>query len=211
MIDYANEHEQWQAIKGWFKQNGLFLAIVIILSLAASFGWRYWQQHALEKRQEASQLYDQLLTANQLDASGASLTRIADELQREYPRTPYASLAALLEAKAAVSQNNLTKAADKLQWIIQKTGDDDLRTIAQLRLARILLAQKQPDQALQLLNQVKEKDYLAAVDQVRGDIYLSQGKTAQARDSYQAARAVTPAMEAVYSYLDQQLNRLPGA
>lgn len=209
MIDYANEHEQWQAIKGWFKQNGLFLAIVIILSLAASFGWRYWQQHALEMRQEASQLYDQLLAANQQDPTGASLTRIADELQREYPRTPYASLAGLLEAKAAVSQNNLTKAVDKLQWVIQKAHNDDLKVIAQLRLARVLLAQKQPEQALRLLDQVKEKDYAAAVNQVRGDIYLSQGKTDQARESYQAARAATPAMEAVYGYIDQQLNRLP--
>ena len=60
MNDYVNENEQWEAIKAWWKKNGIQLIVVMIIGLAVGFGWRYWESHRLNQKEAASQLFDQL-------------------------------------------------------------------------------------------------------------------------------------------------------
>jgi len=191
MAHHIDENEQWEAIKKWWKENGTVTIIIFLLAASGSFGFRYWQEAQARKHAEASALYDQL-GSQVANSSPQVLAQIAKELETNYTATPYASLAALLEAKNAVEKNDLTLAMQKLQWVIEHANSSDLRQIARLRAARVLLAQKQPAQALLLLEKVDDKAFMPGINQVKGDIYLFQGDKSQARLAYSAALANLP-------------------
>lgn len=209
MNDLTNENEQWEAIKTWWRQNGKTIIVMFIIAISLGFGWRYWQSQRLEKQEQASQLFDQLLSAQIADLNSPMIPRIASEIEQSYPHTVYAPLAALLEAKLAATKGDLTTAEEKLRWSLEHTKNKELTAITQIRLARVLLANKKPDQALVSLENVKDKSFFPAVEQVKGDIYLVQGQTAKARAAYQNAFNTMPASQPLRVYVEMQLNRLP--
>ncbi len=207
-LTQMNEHEQWEAIKTWWKANAVMLISIVLLAVIISFGYRYWQQHQLQKQEQSSALFDQLLLVN-LSLHSEPLTHeLAARLEKDYTQTPYAGLAALLEAKMAVEKNDLGKAQEKLQWVISNGKSADLRQIARIRMARVLLALKQPAQALSSLEIIDDVAFLPAINQVRGDIFLVQGKKKDARSAYEAALKSLPPTLAITNYLQMQVNQL---
>ena len=46
---YENEHDQVDAIKRFFVENGKALVVGVILGVGALIGWRYWNNHQLSK------------------------------------------------------------------------------------------------------------------------------------------------------------------
>ncbi len=74
-----------------------------------------------------------------------------------------------------------------LQWVAENAVDDDLRSVARLRLAGVMLEAKQFDDALKQLEGAKSPAFAGLVADRRGDVHLAQGKTAEARTAYEAA------------------------
>ena len=208
MNDYLNENEQWDAIKRWWKKNGLQFFLLVIISVSSGFGWRYWQAAQHNQKQEASQLFDQLLSVQNNTLDPTISDRIINELEKNYPHTIYASLAALFEAKSAVETNNLPKAAQQLQWALKTTKPPELKQIIRVRLARILLADQKPDQAMDLLGKTDSPGFSSIVSQIQGDIYLAKNQTDKARTAYQNALNTMPA-STLKTYVAMQLNQLP--
>lgn len=209
MNDYVNEEQQWEAIKDWWRKNGKQLIAIFVISLAIGLAWRYWQGHQLEKKQQASQLFDQLVSTQQADPNSTLIPRITSELENDYASTPYAAAGALIEAKNAVSKNDLPLAEKKLRWVIDHAKPADVKAVAAIRLARVLAAEKKWDEALSVLEKNSEKSYAPAMEQVKGDIYLAQGKTKEARTAYQNALNGMPTSTPLKKYVQMQLNQLP--
>ena len=76
---------------------------------------------------------------------------LANSIIEHYGRTTYAVMAALQAAKVNADLGELGKAAEQLQWVIDKSGHEELRAIARVRLAGVLLDEKKFDAALQAL------------------------------------------------------------
>jgi predicted negative regulator of RcsB-dependent stress response len=209
MQDYTNEHQQWEAIQDWLRKNGVQLLVVFAISLAVAFGFRYWQSSHLEKKQQASQLFDQLLSVEKSDPQSSLIPRIIAELKNNYVRTPYAASAALFEAKNAVSNHHFQAAEQALSWAVAHATSSDIKTIATIRLARVLLADKKPEAALAQLEKNTDPAYLPAIEQVKGDIYLAQKDIPKARIAYQQAFNRMPPSEKMKAYVGMQLNQLP--
>ncbi|HVV68040.1 MAG TPA: tetratricopeptide repeat protein [Gammaproteobacteria bacterium] len=208
MQEYNNDQEQWEAIKTWWKANGMQLVAVIVLGLVISFGYQFWQQHKAQQAEKASFLYDQML-AGYANGSMKLFADLAKELEDNFSATPYAGIAALFEAKIAAEKGNSAGALQKLQWAMDHARGDSFRQIARLRAARILLAQQKPDAALSLLQKVDNKGYLPAINLVKGDIYLAQSKMADARTAYQAALQAIPADQPLHADLQMRIIQLP--
>ena len=108
-------------------------------------GWRYWQSHIEQRDLTAAARYQQVLTSfSRNDMAGGALA--ADQLIKEYPATPYADQADLAAARVAVEIGKLDQAADAPAAGAQH--DQAIRSsklVARLRLARVQLAQGQPD------------------------------------------------------------------
>ena len=65
--------------------------------------------------------------------------------------------------------------------------EEEMRTVARLRLAALQAEAKQYDEALQTLSAATTPGFEGLVQDRRGDILLAQGKTDEARTAYQAA------------------------
>jgi predicted negative regulator of RcsB-dependent stress response len=187
--DYLSEKEQWEALKRWFRENGLWIVAGIAVGAVAIGGWNWWNAHIDEVSAEASGKYEQMLTAFERgDHSGALV--MLGELERDYASTPYVDQAKLAAARVYVESNQLDKAAAELQAVSQHSKDKPLAVVARLRLARVQIAQQKPDDALATLNGMEPGAFGPRLHEVRGDADLAKGDKAGALSEYRAARAM---------------------
>jgi predicted negative regulator of RcsB-dependent stress response len=88
----------------------------------------------------------------------------------------------------AVGEGKLSEAEKQLRWVLTKasTGSDTAQ-VAQLRLARVLAASGDIDQALSILAEVRAGSYAATYAAAEGDILMAAGRNDEARDAYSRA------------------------
>lgn len=188
MTAYLNEDEQVEALKKWWRENGTAIIIGIVIGLAAIIGVRYWFKYQQTRALNASGAYQHFLDAVGKKTKDKGAAReLADSILDKYKGTPYAALTALKLAKEDVDANKLPAAAKQLRWAMKNPGHKTIAMIARLRLARVLVAENKLDDALTLLNQVKDATFDPRFNIVRGDILSKQGKSMQAREAYQLA------------------------
>src|SRR6185295_6056850 len=168
------EQEQIAAIKSWWSQYGNLVILVVsaaVLTIAAFQGWRYYKN---TQSLAAVTLYSQMEDADRA-GDPKKVRDIAAQIVDKYGTTPYAAIAALTSAKAAFSTGDLAAAKAQLQWVLDHGREDEIKDLARLRLAGVLLDEKKHDEALKLL-EVKPADSLAGLyADLKGDILSIQG------------------------------------
>lgn len=182
------EQEQLDTLKAFWKKYGnpiTWLLIVLIAIYAGWNGWNYWQR---DQGFKAGAMYEEL---DRAAAAGDTekAQRVLADLQAKYPKTAFAAQGALLAAQLQFDKGQTDAAKASLQWLINQGGQDELRTIARLRLAGILGEAKDYEAALKLLDEAKTVGFEALVADRRGDLLLAQDKPQEARQAYQAAWA----------------------
>lgn len=207
LTEYMTEQEQIQQIKNWLKQYGVTILIGIAVALLLTSGWRHWQSYRDRILLHASAVYDEMLTLRAQNNKDAAVVQ-AHKIITHYKNTPYAALAAFMLARDAVTTQHYAEAVTQLNWAIDNTHDRSVREIARIRLARVLIADKKPDAALKLLNNISDKSFMGLIDEVRGDAYLSQNNTTLARQAYQLALSEIPDAEAARPILQMKLGNL---
>lgn len=184
MIDYnKTDDEQAEEIKNWWKENGVSVIAGVALAIAALFAWEYWQKYQITQMETASTLY----TTTQTTADPAIATKNLEQLQSEYAKSPYASLASLDTAKQQAEKGEYEPAIAALRWVIAHSQDPDLKNIASVRLARVLASTGQYDEALSLTSQTYAASYESVLEEIKGDIYSAQNKVEDARKAYERA------------------------
>ena len=151
MDDYLSEREQWDQLKVWLRANLPWIIGGLALGAALLTGWRWWEARKESERLEASVKYEQILEAFDKGDRTQALTLIG-ELERDYTSSPYLDQAHLAEARIAVQNGQLDKAAAGLKSVMDGSRDPQLALVARLRLARVQLAQNKPDEALATLS-----------------------------------------------------------
>ena len=191
---YRTEEEQLEVLKSWLQRNGRAVALGVGIALVLVFGYQLWKNNRQNYNQSASVAYQEIIEAAQradtLKASAleaTTLNTLGKKLIQDYPRSVYAQLTAVLLAKQALHDNQLKKATDQLQWALDHHPDENLRLLVQLRLARVFLASHRFAEAQALLNVDKDNSYFPLYQEVTGDLFAAQGKTAQAKQAYQAS------------------------
>jgi len=92
------EQEQLDQFKAfWHKYRNLItgVATAALLAYAAYSGYQWWR---VSQAAAASQLYETMITAVTKGDKDQTL-RAADDLQKQFSRTPYAAMASLIAAK----------------------------------------------------------------------------------------------------------------
>jgi len=211
---YRTEEEQVEALRRWWQENGRTTLVAIIVALGIGFGWQGFKQYNEERSDEASDLYQRMLQAFSTPALPGEQPQVAlqlaQQLKSEFEGSSYAQFAALQLASTAVGENDLAGAETELRWVLGKAdAGSDVARIAQLRLARVLAAQGQEEQALEIIAKVDAGAYGASYALARGDILLSLGREDEALEAYQAARALATADgEVNLASLEQKLQAL---
>lgn len=181
------EQEQLDSFKAFWSQYGNIIIWVLILALGSYAGWNYWQTHKRNSSVEASALYDEL-QASLLANDNAKVQRVAGDIRAKYETSAYAPMAALAAAKTAFEANDTKTAKAQLQWVAAH-GNDEYQSIANLRLAGVLLDEKAYDEALKVLNGKFLPQFSAEVNDRKGDVLVAQNKLKEAREAYVAAIA----------------------
>jgi len=180
------EQEQLAALKAWWKEHGGGVALAAVLVAAAVAAWNGWVWYQRSQAAQAAALYETLqkaARANDLKATQDT----AGSILENYPRSAYAPLAALVSAKVQFQAGDLKTARAQLQWVIEHAKSDELRSIASLRLASVLLDDKESDAALKALEAKPHPGFEALYAAQRGDILMVQKKREEARAAYRAA------------------------
>lgn len=179
------EQEQLATLKAWWKQYGNLVigtATLALLLLAAWSGWRWYQR---TQAMEASSLYESLQAAARANDVKA-VRDAAGTILEKYSSTAYAPLAALVSAKVNHQAGELKTARAQLQWAVDNARQEDMRSIARLRLAMVMMDEGAFDDAAKTIEAKPAEGFEGLFHAGRGDILLAQGKRADARASYKA-------------------------
>ncbi len=180
------EQEQIATLKGWWSDHGnLVLSVITAVALAVAgwFGWRTWQAN---QAMQAGALYETLARAMQAGDAKA-LRDAGGALAENYPRTLYASMGALAAARFHFDRGDLKNARAQLQWAIERAPTEELRDLARLRLAAVLLDDKAHDEALRLLEAKHAEPMAAQYAALKGDILVAKNQAAEAKAAYKLA------------------------
>tara|TARA_B100000989_G_scaffold298977_1_gene291573 strand:- start:9404 stop:10033 length:630 start_codon:yes stop_codon:yes gene_type:complete len=209
-VDYLNEDEQVEALKGWLKKYGTSIVTGVVLGIVIMYGIQYWKKHSVETSMQASILYEQMLNSL-ANGNKDDVSEQANTLKSDYAKTPYAGAASLLLAREAVYQGDLKAASEDLAWTIKNSKNPALRQVARLRQARVLSSLNDNQAALDVLSKVDDASYQMAIDGVSGDIYLAMDQKDKAEQRYQAALKIVPVNSSFRPILQMKLNNINGA
>ena len=193
MDQYRTEEEQVEALRRWWDENGRSTIAAIIIALSVGFGWQTWKASDQRGRENASDIYQSMITTLAGGEATAEQKQagidLGEQLKADYGGSTYAQFAALHLAAVAVNNQDLAVAEEQLRWVLGKADKgSDTAQVAQLRLARVLAASGDTDQALAIIAGSGDGPYQASYDVARGDILMTLGRDDEAREAYAQAR-----------------------
>ena len=169
-------------------------------------GWRWWQHSQAE---QASVLYSAISTAtraNDLPKAKDAMAQLADK----YSGTGYAPRGAMIVARMLFDSGDKAGAKAQLQWVIDRSGEEELKQIARYRLAEVQFDEKQYDDALRMLDAKHDEPFAGLYADLRGDILAAAKRNDEARTAYQTALAKVDAKSQYRNYIEVKLNALGG-
>ena len=179
------EQEQISELKTWWKMYGNLVTGVVVAGSLAVIGWQGWNWSQRSQAAQASAIYGVLEQA--VAARDAQKVKAAaGELVEKFGGTTYAALGALVAARQSFEAGDLKTARAQLTWAADN-GKDEIRDLARLRLASVLLDEKAYDEALKQLEAAHAAAFAARFLELKGDVLAAAGKKPEARAAYQAA------------------------
>jgi predicted negative regulator of RcsB-dependent stress response len=180
------EQEQLEELKHFWKQYGNLISWILIAvlgSYAAWNGYQYWQRG---QAAQSSAMFDEVERAAQA-GDLAKLDRALADMKDKFSGTTYAHQAALLAAKTYDEKGKADEAKSALSWVVEKSSDQGYQAIARLRLAGVLAQAKAYDEAAKQLAGSFPKEFASLAADRLGDIFMLQGKKAEARAEFEKA------------------------
>ena len=202
------EQDQLEDLKAWWRQWGNTIAGVVIavsVGVISVQGWRWWTQ---QQAMQAAAIYDAVNAAVRANDSAKAKDAMA-QLADKFPATGYAPRAALLLAAQLFENGDGAGAKAQLAWVIDKSSEDELKQIARLRLAEVLLDEKQYNEALSVLDAKRDQPFSALYADARGDILAAAGRADEARNEYQTALAQLDSQSTYRNFVQLKLDAMP--
>jgi len=184
MEQYETEEQQVEAIKRFWKENGLALVIGAFLGLGGLLGWRYYNDSQITAKEQASFAYEK--ASEELLKGEAGFSQ-AKTFIDSHSDTGYAMLMALEMAQQAIERKDLIEAAKQLEFVASNAKLSAVQSVAQLRLARIQIEQGELELALASADKVTDPAFKAQSQEIKGDVYQAQQLFDKARAAYSAA------------------------
>ncbi|MGO2322916.1 YfgM family protein [Vibrio casei] len=182
----ADEEQQVEAIKDWWRANGKAVVIGVVVGIGGLIGWRYYQDKITNEQEAASHGYSAVI--EDIQSQGIAAETSAQTFIDANDKTSYAVLTSLQLAKVQVEANKLDDALAQLKWAQAHTDDEALTPLIAYRIARVLSAQGQYDEAITKITSIKSKSWSARNQELMGDVYLLKGDKESAVKAYTQAQ-----------------------
>jgi len=184
--EYLTDDEQLEAVKHIFREYAPWIVGGLILGLGGWYGIQYYRSQQNVRALQAAAQFEQMTAAMQADDHKKSRS-IADSLVRDFSSSPYADQAQLAIARMMVEDGHSADAVAPLTQVMDNSKDAELRQIARLRLARVLIDQGKPDDAIKLLATGTPGSFAGRYHEVHGDALYAKKDIAGAIVEYRAA------------------------
>ena len=184
MSEFRTDEEWVDWIRNWWSRHGLALIAGIVLAVGSVIGWGWYQDYRQGQAEGASREYSAYLTARAL---GGDASEDAANLAQAREGTAYHIFALMHEASDAVRGEDFERAAALLSASMDYAGDDVLRDLVAVRLAKVQRQLGELDEALDILASVLSPGFAAQVAELTGDVLLQKGDNVGARQAYQSA------------------------
>lgn len=180
------EQEQLSSMKAWWQQYGNLVTGGLMALAVLSVGYQGWNWYQANQAAKASAVLGvvEKAVANK-DALRAR--EATGELLDKFGGTTQAGFAALLSARLQLDAGDTKSAKAQLSWAAEQAKEEEVRDLARLRLAAVLVDEKSYDEALKYLGKALGTSFEPLFAEARGDILVLQGKKSEARSAYQAA------------------------
>ena len=193
------EQEQLEQFRAFWKRYGNLITWLVIAALSAVAGWNGWNWYQRDQAIKASSMFEEL---DRAAAAGESqrVDSVFHDLKTRYPKVAYTQQAGLLAAKVQFDKGNVGEAITALTWVSENGKEMEYRVLARLRLAGIYVDQKKFNEALTELEKAASgasPEFLALIDDRRGDVFMAQDKK---NDAVAAYRKAWDAMDAELEY-----------
>lgn len=184
------EQEQLDALKAFWNKQGNLITWTLVVALGGFGAWNGWTWWQRDQAAKAGALFDEIDRAAQNNDAERSL-RVFTDLKDRFPRTAFTQQAGLLAAKVQVAKGQSDAAKASLTWVADNAIEDEVRSIARLRLAAVQADAKQFDDALKTLDAIKGEGFKGLVADRRGDVLMAMGKSPEAKAAWlQAYRSM---------------------
>jgi predicted negative regulator of RcsB-dependent stress response len=180
------EQEQVDALKSWWKENGKWVLGAVTVALLGFAGMQFWKSHQTQQAGEAAKLYVEV-EKQVMSNDPKRVNDAAAALIDKFGSSAYAPRAQLLAVQANLQAKDVARAKTQLQWVIEHASESGLQDTARLKLASILLDEKNFDEALKQLNATHPEAFTGLYADLKGDVLSAQGKTEEARAAYKQA------------------------
>jgi predicted negative regulator of RcsB-dependent stress response len=184
--EYLTDDEQLEAVKRAFTEYAPWILGGVVLGVGGWYGFQHYQSHKNEVAFRAADQFSQMTVALQMNDPKKSL-QIADALIKEYPNSPYADQAQLTIARIDVESGKSADAVGPLTQVMNNSKDTELQQIARLRLARVLIDEGKPDDAIKLLAAGTPGSFAGRFHEVHGDALYAKKDIPGAIAEYSAA------------------------
>jgi predicted negative regulator of RcsB-dependent stress response len=184
--DYLTDDEQLENVKRIVAENWVWVVGGVVLGAALIFGYRYYESFRNDRALRAAAQFDDMTAALEQNDT-AKARQIANGLIKDFPASPYADQAQLLNARLSVDGGQLADAIAPLTEVMTDSKDSELKHIARLRLARVLIASGKPDDAIKTLAEDSWGAFAGRAHQIRGDAFYAKNDVKSAVNEYKSA------------------------
>ena len=204
---YETEEQQVEAIKSWWKANGLSVLLGAGLGIAGIVGWNYWKDSRVEGNLEAATAYSEVATKiSGVEPDTDGFVSAAESFLQEHPDTGYALLTRLQLARVAVDEADFDSAESHLRAALAEKEFENFQPIVTVRLARVLIQNGKAEEALALVDTAPfegvELNYLVT----KADALMALGRKSEAYAALKAASEIETRLP--YPGLDLMLDDL---
>jgi predicted negative regulator of RcsB-dependent stress response len=204
------EQEQIESLKAWWKDNRNWLVGALLVAVVVGGSWRGWQYYQHQQADEAATLYRQFI--EQLASNDAKrVNDAAAAVTDKFASTAYAARAMLLASQVNEQGKDVVRTKIQLQWVIDNAAEATLKDVARLRLAAILLDEKNYSDALKQLEAKHPESFDGLHADLRGDVLSAQGKIDEARSSYKLAYEKIDSQSMYRNLIQMKLDALGAA
>ncbi|HWT14963.1 MAG TPA: tetratricopeptide repeat protein [Patescibacteria group bacterium] len=185
-LEELDEHERSERVREWVRKNVGSIAFGLIAGIGAIYGIDQWNHHRQRNAGLAGDEYRAYAEAvAKKDAT--AIATLGKSVRDKYPESPYAAMVALSDAATAVTEGKTDAALESLTWAEAHATMPELKSLAMLRRARLLLAAGKADAALELATKIDSDGFKPLAAEVRGDALLALKRDKEAVAAYDEA------------------------
>ena len=191
MREDLEQQEQLDAIKGFWSENKKWivpLVVLLLIAVSGTNGWNWWQNRQAVNASEALTAMESALGEQSLEKARAAYKALASDFRS----STQAALGGLQMAKSLAVAGELAEARTVLQQVVDHSAPE-FAWMARIRLAGVMLDENNAKAALDALGGKPPKEFVALVEDRKGDAHAALGNKEEARSAWKAAADGLPA------------------